>query len=337
MAHIMYRIQTAIMVFLATCLVAAPFIAHCEEKRIFVVHSYHREHVSMPKRNNGLNLVLDDVSEVLTHFFYMDTKRNSSLAWKREIGMAAQRRIDAFKPDVVIAFDDNAQEFVTKKYLGAATPQFVFAGVNGEPEDYGFPAPNITGILERVYPDQSLAMLAMINPDIKKVVCISDNSATSDGVIAYIKANEMPLEIVAYEQPATFSAWKQTVRKYQKDPSVNAFLIPLYQTVKSTAGGDRVKPGTVMQWTVKNIAKPVAGLWPFATQDGALCAVTVDLKEHGIVAANMALQIIGGKKAGQIPIVKNKDGYVILNIQAAKRLGVHIPYEIILAADRLIR
>ncbi len=324
------------MVFLAAWLAAAPPVAHCREKRILVVHSYHREHVSMPKRNNGLHLVLDDVSGVLTQFFYMDTKRKSSLAWKTEIGLAAQRRINAFKPDVVIAFDDNAQEFVTRKYLGAATPQFVFAGVNGEPEDYGFPAANVTGILERVYPDQSLAMLAMINPKIKRVVCISDDSATSDGVIAYIKANVMPLEILAYERPATFSDWKRAVRAYKNDPAVDAFLIPLYQTVKSAAGGDRVKPSTVMQWTVKTIAKPVAGLWPFATQDGALCAVTVDLKEHGVKAAHMALQILDGKKAGEIPIVKNKDGYVILNIKTAKRLGVQIPYEIVQAADRLI-
>lgn len=290
----------------------------------------------MPKRNNGLHLVLDDVSEVLMHFFYMDTKRKSSLSWKKEIGMAAQRRINELKPDVVIAFDDNAQKFVTSKYQGAATPQFVFAGVNGEPEDYGFPASNVTGILERVYPDQSLAMLAMINPKIKRVVCISDDSATSNGVIAYIKANKMPLEIVAYEQPVTLTAWKQTVLKYQRDASVDAFLIPLYQTVKSAPNGDRVAPREVMQWTVKNITKPVSGLWPFATRDGALCAVTVDLNEHGIVAAGMALRILSGEKAGQIPIVKNQDGFVILNIQAAKRISMHLPYEILQAADKII-
>lgn len=178
-------------------------------------------------------------------------------------------------------------------------------------------------------------MLAMINPAIKRVVCISDDSATSDGVIAYIKANKMPLEIVAYEQPVTFSAWKRVVRKYTKDPSVDALLIPLYQTVKSDEGGDRVKPSTVMEWTVKNNSKPVAGLWPFATREGALCAVKVDLKEHGIVAANMALQILNGKKAGEIPIVKNQYGYVILNIRTANRLGVLIPYEIVQAADKL--
>lgn len=45
-------------------------------------------------------------------------------------------------------FDDNACELVGKKYINKTLP-LVFCGMNGEPENYGFPAENITGVVER--------------------------------------------------------------------------------------------------------------------------------------------------------------------------------------------
>lgn len=314
-----------------------PAFAGLDGKRILVIHSYHLNHVSMPKRNNGLQEVLKSAPEIKVRYFYMDTKRKSSQSWKQIVADMAHSEIQAFNPDIIIPFDDNAQRYVVKKYLNAKRPQIVFAGVNAEPVEYGYPAENATGILERTYPDQTLSLLAKINPKIKKVVYLSDDSATANGVIKYINNNRMPLDIKAFVQPGTFGEWKAAALMYDKDPEVDAFLIPLYHTVKSSKGSDkRVLPKKVMQWTVKNIHKPVGGLWPFAAKDGALCAVTVDLTEHGRIAAQMSLRVLKGEKTGQIPIVKNKDGYIILNAQSAKRLNIPIPFEILQMADHII-
>lgn len=330
------KIRLAICILILCLFGALPADAKKNQKKILVIHSYDPGHVSMPKRNAGLEKVFSAAPQVGVAYFYMDTKRKSDLGWKHKIGIVAGERIASYRPDVVIAFDDNALRYAMMPYLGAERPQVVVAGINGELSDYGLPASNVTGILERTYPDQSLDMLTRIYPLANKVVCISDDSTTSDKVIGYIQSGKMPLEISAFEQPATYKEWKQTVLRYEKDAMVQAFLIPLYQTVKSDQGHDRINPSEVMGWTVANVTKPVVGLWPFATKDGALCAVTVDMTEHGLVAGERALQILSGKKASQIPIVNNKDGFVILNIRAAKRLGVHVPFEVIQAADRLI-
>lgn len=314
-----------------------PSIAEMTNKRILVIHSYHREHVSMPKRNIGLQNVLNDIEDIDIKYFYMDTKRKSSLEWKHKVARMAHERISEFEPDLLILFDDNAQRYVAKNYMNADKPQIVFAGVNDEPEAYGYPASNVTGILERTYPDQTLLLLSKIDPKIKRVAFISDDSATADGVIQYIRANKMPLDITAFDQPKSFDEWKKTVTRHENDPMVDAFLIPLYHTIKTTEKKDsRVPPPEVMKWTIDNTKKPIGGLWPFATKDGALCAVTVDLTEHGMVAAEMALRILNGVNAGQIPIVKNKDGFVIINIQTARRLDTLIPYEILQIADKIL-
>jgi hypothetical protein len=127
------------------------------------------------------------------------------------------------------------------------------------------------------------------------VACISDDSTTANEVMADIKSSKMPLEIVAYAQPATFEAWKETIRKYEHDPSVQAFRSRSIKPSKSDEKDMRVAPSQVMRWTVDNVTKPIGGLWPFATQDG----------------------------------------YVILNLRGANRLGIPIPYAIIQAADRI--
>lgn len=91
-----------------------------------------------------------------------------------------------------------------------------------------------------------------------------------------------------------------------------------------------------MNWTVDNVKKPVVGLWPFSTDDGALCAVVVDPREHGRVAAEMARQIMNGKKAGEIPVKGNKQGYVIVNVKTAQKLGMDVPFNIIESAQKII-
>lgn len=332
------RRSCLLLIIVSTVLMwAAPALEAFAEKRIMVIHSYHLEHVSMFKRNSGLQKILNPVQDIHVKYFYMDTKRKSGLVWKQQVAKLAHAKIAAFKPDIIILFDDNAQKYVAPKYLNLNHPQIVFAGVNGEPEAYGYPALNATGILERTYPDQTLSMLAKIDSNIKKVVCLSDDSATANGVVKFMRANKMPLEIEAFEQPKTFHEWKEVALRYERDPNVHAFLVPLYHTVKVLENSDaRVPPNEVMRWMTENIRKPIAGLYPFSTQDGALCAITVDLTEHGVVAAKMALRILNGEKAGHIPIEKNNDGYVILNAQTAKRLGIFIPGEIRKIADKII-
>jgi ABC-type uncharacterized transport system substrate-binding protein len=271
--------------------------------------------------------------------FYMDTKRKGSKAWKEKSAKAAQAVLEGFKPDVVITVDDNAQAFFAKKLVAGNQIQIVFNGVNADPEKYGFPAENASGILERTYADQSLGLLQQIIPGLSKVAYMADDSATASLVTPRIQAQansgKLPVEVVGWERPATFSQWQQVAQKYNADSTVDAFLIPLYHTVKKE-DGTTMKPSDVMAWTVANTGKPIIGLWPFSTNDGALCAVVVDPSEHGQVAAQMAVKIANGKKAGDLPVVVNKQGYVIINAKTAQKLGVQVPYEVIASANKVI-
>jgi ABC-type uncharacterized transport system substrate-binding protein len=306
--------------------------------RILIVHSYNDDFDWVQGVNKGIQANLIAGQEY--RIFYMDTKRHPSLEWKKKAARQAMALLEAYQPQVVITVDDNAQYFFARDYVGRSPIQFVFCGVNEEPQRYGYPAANVTGILERTYPGQVLGLLKRICPNVRNVAWVSDFSPTSNSVLARIqrmaRLNKLPLNIAAFKQPATFKQWRDTINTFDRDPGIQAFLIPLYHTVIDQSDGQSMPPSEVMSWTVNQTSKPVVGFWPFSADDGALCAVAVDPYEHGKVAALMARQILAGKKASDLPIVVNRNGYVILNLKTANKLKIDVPFEVIQSADRVI-
>ena len=64
------------------------------------------------------------------------------------MGKEALTLVKEWRPDAVITSDDNAQEYFATKLRNTSTP-VIFCGVNADPSKYGFPARNVSGIIER--------------------------------------------------------------------------------------------------------------------------------------------------------------------------------------------
>jgi ABC-type uncharacterized transport system substrate-binding protein len=62
----------------------------------------------------------------------------------------------------------------------------------------------------------------------------------------------------------------------------------------------------------------------FAIKDGVLCGVAESGEEHGYLSAQMVLQILEGKAAGDIPMRTAKKGTVMFNANTARKLGFDI-------------
>lgn len=306
--------------------------------KVLVVQSYHADYDWCAGIDSAIAETLS-AADIEFKTFYMDTKRKSTNDWKVESGRLADQELKAYQADVVITVDDNAQGFFAKAHAGDPNVSVVFCGVNADMEKYDFPAANVTGMLERTYPGQTLDLLKQIDPSIEKVAYIADDSGTASLVTPRIqakaKAGELPVEIVAFERLSQFNEWQAAIEKYNADPAVGALVIPLYHTVKDAAG-QRVKPSDVMGWAVDHFQKPIVGFWPFSADDGALCAVVVDPKEHGLAAAAMTQEILGGKKPGDVPVATNQDGFAIVNVKTAEKLGVNVSFDILQNANKVI-
>jgi ABC-type uncharacterized transport system substrate-binding protein len=307
--------------------------------KLLLAHSYHEGYAWVQAINAGVREGLKGTSIELD-IAYMDTKRHQKVPDMIKAGDRISARVEQFQPDVVLAADDNAQEYFAKRYVGKEKPAIVFLGVNAEPETYGYPADNVTGILERPLYAQTLEYLREVDPSVRSVALLGDDSETTALIMDYMMKQASPLKVVSSAQAGTLKEWKARVKEYRE--SADALLVVLYETVKQTSseeGGTavRVEPATVAAWTVANFDKPTASVFEFGVADGFLCGVVEDGVAHGRDAAAIALAILNGKKAGEIPITTLGQGRRALNLRTARAMGLTLPAGIIEQADKVFR
>ena len=297
-------------------------------KKVLVLHSYHQGYEWVSTISRGIKRVFEGAKDIQVETYYMDTKRKTSLDWKMESGRRAREVISQWDPDVVITVDDNAQEYVGKFYAGLKRPKIVFCGVNNKAEKYGYPASNITGILERPHIKDTLDLLGQVVPELKRAAVISDNSPTSCGTVEYIKRQARTLDNVSltYDMPVTFAQWKS--RTISLNPRSEALLIYMYHVLKQEGHVESMPSREVMEWTVANSIIPVAGFFPFSIDDGALLGVVESGLEHGREASIIAMGLLNGKELRQFPIKTAKKGLAMFNKQTAYMMGIPLDEEL---------
>jgi hypothetical protein len=85
--------------------------------RILVLHSYDKDYAWTRDVNVGLMRGFKTRFLYQVNWYYMDTKRHPSPEFKKSAGIAARNVIKSTQPDVVIAVDDDAQEYAAKYFI----------------------------------------------------------------------------------------------------------------------------------------------------------------------------------------------------------------------------
>ena len=309
---------------LVLCVLALVLVAGCvmAGDKVLLISSYHAEYPWVIEEMEGVDSVFRDKQMIEVEKFYLDTKRRTSEAWKKKAAQEAAKRIDEFKPDLVIVFDDNACELVARHYIGTALP-FVFCGMNGEPKDYGFPAPNITGVIERHKVGESIELLKRLVPGIKTAALVSDDSPTSRNFVTRTRGIVLPIDMVEFYATDDFGAWKAKIEELQQ--KVDALGIATYQTLKEGGGEVSLPAEDVLKWTLEHNQIPEFTFFDFGIEEGVLCGVIVSGYEQGKAAAEIGLMILAGASPGNIRIRNPQKGIAMINEKRAKQLHLVIP------------
>lgn len=288
--------------------------------RILVISSYHPEYLWVQEEASGLEAALQQQSVEIEQF-YLDTKRNPGIEWQRSIFSEALTKIGEYRPDIMVVFDDNACQFISENIDVLPMP-VVFAGMNDNPEDYGFPAPNVTGVLERIHLLNSLAFLRELSPDTDNIYLISDDSPTSRKI--FKRFTQAELENVFSEIILTndFALWQQKILSWQKQDAALAIL--LYHTLSVPGNGQSIPSEEVMDWTLNHNRLPECAVFDFVIQDGALCGEIISGYGQGKAAGEIVTEIIRGRKPAEIPMVTPETGEKIINLSRAETLGLSI-------------
>ncbi len=288
--------------------------------RILVLQSYGSDYSWTSNVDIGIKRILEKESTIGVRWHYMDTKNHPEEDYKKKIAVVSKQVIEQFKPNVIIAVDDDAQEYVAKYYNNDPKIKIVFAGVCATREQYGFDkANNVTGILERVPIEgliDTLQLLSGYKKDIK-IIHIGDFSETVrfHDIFLHKYKNWKNVKILPSILVSTFDDWKNAIKKGGE--VADYIIISNYRKIYKTQGSEaKVNPKEVMRWTMENSTAPIIGLNTFVFEDGASLAIATYPYEQGEVAANFAVQII---KNGVLP-PHTKTKHFIVGVDEASTL-----------------
>ncbi len=298
---------------------AAPSVpAHSlSGRRILLIHSYHPEYPWVDTITQGVRSALSGTGVEL-NIFYMDTKRHTDEAWKMDAGERARAEVEKYRPAVVLAADDDAQNYFAKSYVGSTLP-IVFAGVDADPTKYGYPAANVTGVIERPHFRESLALAQRLRP-IRRIAVLSCNDSTSIVALGFMKQEQLDVEVAEWLLVDDFEQWKAAVARF--NDAVDALVVRSYQAVKIPGSAENVPPKQVAEWTAQNATIPTIAFHDFEIRDGLLVGVVKSGQEYGRQMTEYALQIMAGATPAALPITRAKLGTAMINRETAGRLGV---------------
>lgn len=326
MKHIVHITLSFLILSLAFSMTAAAQqnIDFLKKKRIMLLQSYQKGYYWCDGIESGVRQQLAGTG-VLLEVFYMDSKRKNS---KKEIANAARealRAIERFKPDLIIAADDNAQRYVVVPSFKGKSIPVVFCGVNWDATEYGYPASNVTGILELEMVQTLVDNLSPFAAG-KRIGMISDDAFSERKTATWYNRlffnGKMQLWFCN-----SFASFKQTFLAAQEECDILLFL-----NNASLADWDNEE---AERFLLENITVPLGAVNRNLAQFALLTMIKMP-EEQGAWAAKKAIEILGGASPADIPIARNQDCGLIVNLKVAEALGVIIPVSTLKAANIVI-
>jgi len=317
---------------LASALCAAIGTAGAAEFKVLVVMSYEELNPWVKEIKEGIDAVLGSSSEIT--YFHMDTKVNRDGGPAK--AAAAYALYQTLRPDGVIAADDDAQAMFVVPYLKDKVPTPVmFNGVNAAPGKYGFPATNVSGVLERAHVRESLAFGKQLLPSIQ-TACFMTNDVPA-GLALRTQVEEekdsYPVKVRAFHLVKTVGDIEALAKNLR--PNCDTVVI---DSLEGIVGQDSqpLNNSEVLKVLSRIYGGPVIGGNRYQVEQGAWAAVVKTGQEQGETSADMLLQAMRGTSVAKIPVVKNSKGQRVINVTALESHGITLR-PVVLRGAALVR
>lgn len=285
----------------------SPGLSHAAQdlhgRRVLLLYSYHPGFPTTGKIHDGVFSVLAPKGIQIDEEFMDARHLTDADSADRYRDWLAYRLARKPRYDLVIAADDAAFNLATDygtQLFGNAP--VVFLGVNNvERAVAQRGSPRETGIVENVSIPETFALARRLMPGLQRVVVIADDSPGGRADLQTLRAKQkfgFP-DIAIEVADLTQISWDQLASRLARlNPDEAALLLAAYH---DTNGQPRSFEDGV-DWIVKHASAPVLHLWEHGLGRGLLGGYVMSHREHGLLAADMALRILNGAAPNTIPI-----------------------------------
>jgi hypothetical protein len=328
-------ILTAAFLLVALLLLAT---FNLSKPRILVLHSAASTSTTVGKMDEGIRQVLDKNRQPMTvHWHYLGIDSLPDEYHRQEAAAVGLRAIDQFNPDIVIAVDDEAQEYVMRRFAGHERPKLVFAAIDHDPQEYGYVgATNVTGVAEKLPLSTMRDLMQFIKPGQPvRLAVLSDAGPTSKGQLSQVQAFDWaPHSLASVHALSDFPGWQAAVKSMAG--KVDVVLVLSHGGLSTAPGATATVPeADVIRW-IETHASPL----PIATdieyvQHGGGLSVAPSANSMGEIAATHALTWLKGKPADPPPQASQDTRFsMAVRMAALQARHINLP-SIYLEAARL--
>lgn len=240
-----------------------------------------------------------------------------------------------------------AQKFVNNKYdliIAIATPSaqavvsetkdipVIFSAAtdpvgSGLVKDMNNPGGNVTGTSDRVSAEKIMELAQRITPNIKTVGALYNTSETNSvSVIDNLKEYAQKNNITVVNATVTNSSEVQQAMNSLAG-KVDAIFSPIDNTIASAM--------PLVAQTANKAKIPVYVGADSMVKDGGLATYGINYTVLGKETATMAVEVLKGKKAGDIPVKTMTDMDIYINKNTANAIGITFPEDILKEAAQV--
>ncbi len=298
------RILLAVFTFLVIISMAysVSAIDSQKQKNVLIIHSYNEGIRWTSEQNAGIIDTLGKSAENCAIYVeYMDWKNYPSQDNLDSLFDYFQYKYSDKKIDLIVTTDDAALNFAleNRRYLFSGAP-IVFSGVNQDKvQELENRYMNFTGVVEEIDPVETINIALKINPQIKKVYLVYDKteSGLSTGKLITEKISQMDLglEVVPLNN-LEFGNLLTTVSRLENTDML------FFATYYSDAAGTIIDFNRAAREISQYSTVPMYHQYDFGLNYGAFGGNMLSGRLYGSYAAELALRILKGEKASDIPV-----------------------------------
>ena len=289
-----------------------------DKEHVLILHSYARGYVWTDNIDQGIRDRFSRRDHVILKTEYMDTKVNNSPAYYAAFKEILAAKYTGKPPRVIISSDDDALKFL-KRYRDILFPgvPVVFCGVNHfRPEKIlGFD--QCTGVNERADFATTLALMLKLHPDTRTIHVVNDTLTTAGFLKRELleAARQVPGMVpLNFLEDISLSDLETQLTRLPRESLV--FYLSFFKDREGTT----YTPEEVLPRLARAATVPIYGGVDYMLGLGIVGGMLKSSYYQGETAANLAIRILDGSTAVQIPVVlKSPNQYMFDHRQLKAR------------------
>lgn len=290
---------------------------------MLVLNSYHRQYRWTDQHVQGvLDGLADTVAEERLFIEYMDSRRMIDDAHHLDLlASYYAHKFERVRPDVVMVSDDSALTFALKhrQALFPGVP-IVFYGINSWSHADAEGIPGATGVLEGLAVDENLALIQRLQPEVQRIVVVSDRTSLGLGMTRVARA-VIPSH---RSQSLVIELWDD----FDLDELLDRVALTPPRTAYLMLAIHEDRSGRYFSWhedmplLARRANAPIYAMFGFVLGEGIVGGMMNDGYEHGHEAAAITRRVLAGTPADDIPVVPSAQYSPRFDYAVMRRFGI---------------